>query len=80
MLELARKKEEQQKQREQEEQQNCTDDSTLTFPMVERPLYCHALSGQVICFEGYKKSKNEDIERLVRSIGSVRTWFHISLS
>lgn len=37
----------------------------IKFPTLERPLYCHALSGQVICFEGYKKNKNEDVEKLV---------------
>lgn len=34
----------------------------LSFASLPKPLYCHALSGQVICFAGFKK-----MEELVRS-------------
>lgn len=42
LLEVAKKKEE-------------AGDEYFPFTTISKPLFCHALSGQVICFTGFKK-------------------------
>ncbi|XKL61643.1 hypothetical protein PGB90_001476 [Kerria lacca] len=76
---------------EEQKQKSYSSKGADVFKTLERPLYCHALSGQVICFDGYRKNEDEDIEKLkslillvhhmggsVRQVANRRTTFVIA--